>query len=100
MTTDLAAPRERTDGPGCGHSLCLFERDCLVIQAEDELQACRAGREHRREMGRDLAGRLGLGNDEGRLLEVFAYSPDLGCRVGAAERLVAALERLADPRAA
>ena len=22
------------NGTGCGHNLCLFERDCLVIQAE------------------------------------------------------------------
>ena len=57
-------------------------------------------RHHRREMGRTLALALGLGHDEGRLLEVVAYSPDLGCRIAAGERLVAALARLADPRAA
>jgi hypothetical protein len=83
------------DGPGCGHELCLFERDCLVLQAEADLQAARADREDRARMGRRLAARLGLGPDEGRLLEVIAYSPDVGCRLAAAGMLVGALERLA-----
>lgn len=81
-------------GPGCGHALCLFERDCLVFQAEAELEDAVAGRQERREMGRTFARRLGLGDDEGRLLEVIAYSPDLGCRIAAAGMLVGALGRL------
>ena len=82
------------EGPGCGHELCAFERDCLVVQATVELQAARADRQHRDRMGRRMASRLGLGPDEGPLLEVIAYSPDLGCRVAAAGMLVGALERL------
>jgi hypothetical protein len=74
--------------------MCLFERHCFIVQAEAELVAARADREHRRAMGRDLARALGLGDDEGRLLEVIAYSPDLGCRIAAAGMLVGALERI------
>lgn len=81
-------------GPGCGHSMCLFERDCLIRQSEVELEGAIAGRQERREMGRDLAARLGLGADEGKLFEVVAYSHDLGCRIAAGELLVGALERL------
>ena len=87
-------------GPGCGHDLCLFERDCLVLQADAELQAARINRRHRARMGRCIAALLGLGEDEGRLLEVIGYSPDVGCRIAAAAMLVGALERLAAGRAA
>jgi hypothetical protein len=83
-------------GPGCGHDLCAFERDCFVLQAAVEREAARADRAHRLEMGRRLAHALGLGDDEGRLLEVIAYSPDLGCRIAAGAMLVGALERLVD----
>ena len=95
MTTD------RPDaGPGCGHSMCLFERDCLILQAEAELEAARADRLHRREVGRLLAEALALRADEAPLFEVACYSPDLSCRIAAGALLVAALERLADERAA
>jgi hypothetical protein len=71
-----------------------------VLQAEVELQAARDDRRHRERMGRCMASLLGLGDDEGRLLEVIAYSPDLTGRIEAGELLVKALERLAETRAA
>jgi hypothetical protein len=82
-------------GPGCGHALCLFERDCLVLQADAEFQAARGDRQHRERTARYMASLIGLGEDEGRLLEVIAYSPDFECRLVAAGMLVGALERLA-----
>jgi hypothetical protein len=94
----LAPPA--AEGPGCGHELCLFERDCLVVQAEAERVEAELDRTHRAEMGAELADRLGLGPDEGRLLEVIAYSPDLAARIAAADELVEALWRIARGRAA
>lgn len=83
-----------SDGPGCGHELCLFERHCLVLQDEVELEAARADRVHRREMGLALAHAIGLGADEAPLFEICAYSPDISCRIAAGELIVGALERL------
>jgi hypothetical protein len=59
-----------------------------------------ADRLHRRNMGRLLAHSLGLGDDEGRLLEIIAYSPSLESREAAGAFLVRALARLATPEAA
>ncbi len=91
MATSTLTPIESSDGPGCGHAVCLLERTCVLVQAERELLDHRADRAHRLHVGRTLAHCLGLGGDEGRLLEVVAYSPDLGCRIAAADMLVAAL---------
>ena len=84
-----------TDGPGCGHDLCLFERHCIVLQAEIELLEARADRAYRLEKGLRLARSLGLGAPEGRLFEVVLYSPDLPSRVAAGELLSGALRHLA-----
>jgi len=65
-----------------------------VDQDEAELVAARADREHRREMGQRLAHAVGLGDGEGRLFEVIAYSPDQAQRIRAADMLVAALRCL------
>ncbi len=88
------------DLPVCGHDVCAFERDCLRAQADAEFRDAVADHKHRRELGSALAHSLGLGDDEGRLLEVALYSPDPGCRVAAAGMLAGALERLGEGRAA
>ena len=87
-------------GPGCGHECCAFEGDCLAVQAEVELSDAIADRLHRHDVGAAMAHALGLGDDEGELFEVIAYSSDLVCRIAAGELLVAALERLAQAEAA
>ncbi len=87
-------------GPGCGHSMCLFERDCLIIQAEFELDEARADRIERREAGRGRANVFGLSEGEGPLFEVILYSSDLAQRIRAGERLCLALQRIAVGKAA
>ncbi len=87
-------------GPGCGHDCCAFVRACLLDQLEAEILDEIQDREQRRARGRELAHALGLGDDEGRLLEVIAYSSDISCRIAAGELLVDALERLAHAEAA
>ena len=81
-------------GPGCGHDLCLFQRFCLIDQAEVELLAAIADRAFRRHQGQTLARVIGLGASEGRLLEVVLYSPSLSTRERAADLLMVALRRV------
>jgi hypothetical protein len=80
-----------TTGPGCEHDLCAFERDCLVIAADLELFHAQVDHLRRHDEGQSLAAALGLGPDEGRLIEVALHSPSLACRVAAADLLVAVL---------
>ena len=80
-----------TDGPGCGHDLCLFERHCLVLQADVELREALADRARMRENGRRWARAFGLSEDKGLLLEVIAYSSSLPHRERAAVLLTEAL---------
>jgi hypothetical protein len=75
--------------------MCLFERDCLVVQAEVELDDFRADRARRRALCAEMAIGMGLGTREGRLLEVIAYSFDKVQRLRAADLLVTALRRAA-----
>ena len=82
-------------GPGCGHDLCLFERHCLVDQADVEMLDVAADRAFRRHRGETLARAIGLGAREGKLLEVILYSPSLRQRKRAGDLLSLALQRLA-----
>jgi hypothetical protein len=95
MTTTDCRTNAPDDGPGCGHEPCLFLSECAVVQAEAERAEAYLDRLDRREMGRDLAHKLGLSDAEGPLFEVVAYSPDLACRIAAGDLIVGALERLA-----
>jgi len=79
----------------CGHDTCLFQRTCLVVQAEFELFEAREDRARRRERGRSLASAVGLGDAEGELFEVVLYSSELPLRIRAAELLCVALDRVA-----
>jgi len=88
----IVAPGD--DGPGCGHALCLFERNCLGIQAEVELRAARADRAHRRKVGLLLVDALSLAQAEAPLFEVACYSGSLKQRKRAGDLLAVALQRV------
>lgn len=88
------------EGPGCEHEMCLFERDCFVMQDIAEYLDAWADRLDRRAMGRDLARTMGLTDAEGPLFASMAYAPKLSTRLAAARLLVKALERQAAQEAA
>lgn len=75
------------DGPGCGHEICILERDCLVIQAEVELEAARADLAHRHHVALLLCRYLGLAEDVAAVAEVAFYSRSLEARIRAGELL-------------
>ena len=76
--------------------MCLFERHCLVIQAEVELVDAIPDRVSRRHKGRALAHTFGLRDDEARLFEVVLYSPDRDSRIAAGQLLCHALSGVAE----
>lgn len=84
------------DGPGCSHECCLFERDCLVVQAELELLEARADNLVRRERGADLLHAMGAPLELLPLLLVALHSPAVRTRVAAAGLLQVELVRGVD----
>lgn len=88
------------EGPGCRHELCLFERHCLVTQAETELLDSQADRARREERSAVLALASGLSLDEGPLWSIAVYSSDRKQRIRAGELLSIALGRIADGKVA
>jgi hypothetical protein len=74
-------------GHGCAHADCLFERDCLVVQADVELEAARADRLHRRHVAVLLCQCLGLPEDVVPVAIVAMYSPSTVARIRAGELL-------------
>ena len=75
------------EGAACGHATCLFERHCLTVQAEVELDSARAERAHRRRVALLLCAWAGLHEDVAAVAEVAMYSGSMEARIRAGELL-------------
>ena len=67
--------------------MCLFERDCLVVQADAEFEDAVADNAHRRHVAALLCRCLGLCEDVIPVAIVMMYSPSTVARIRAGELL-------------